>query len=151
MRNLPQEDRRSAAGPRRRRRGFGLTWWGEAWVTALEQRARLDPNRLPRGRSYARAGTVGELAVGPGEVRAAVQGRSDRLATAPQPKALAHPADEAAQGPAWGWVGPDEGRRRGRALGGADHLAQFGFVARAKRGRRPPVRRNTSASGPPWL
>jgi uncharacterized Zn finger protein len=77
MRNQPREDRRSAAGPRRRR-GFGLTWWGEAWVIALEQRARLDPNRLPRGRSYARGGTVGELAIGPGEVRAAVQGRRVR-------------------------------------------------------------------------
>jgi uncharacterized Zn finger protein len=78
MRSLPREDRRPAAGARRRRRGFGLTWWGEAWVTALEQRARLDPNRLPRGRSYARGGTVGELAIGPGEVRAAVQGRRVR-------------------------------------------------------------------------
>jgi uncharacterized Zn finger protein len=77
MRNQPREDRRSAAGPRRRR-GFGLTWWGEAWVTALEQRARLDPNRLPRGRGYARGGTVGELAIAPGEVRAAVQGRRVR-------------------------------------------------------------------------
>jgi uncharacterized Zn finger protein len=78
MTSMPREDRRRAAGPRRRRRGFGLTWWGEAWVTALEQRARLDPNRLPRGRSYARGGTVGELAIGPGEVRAAVQGRRVR-------------------------------------------------------------------------
>jgi uncharacterized Zn finger protein len=78
VRNLPQQDRRPASGPRRRRRGFGLTWWGEAWVTALEQRARLDPNRLPRGRSYARGGTVGELVIGPGEVRAAVQGRRAR-------------------------------------------------------------------------
>jgi uncharacterized Zn finger protein len=75
---MPREDRRPAARPRRRRRGFGLTWWGEAWVTALEQRARLDPNRLPRGRSYARGGTVGELAIGPGEVRAAVQGSRAR-------------------------------------------------------------------------
>jgi uncharacterized Zn finger protein len=78
MRNLPHADRRPAAGSRRRRRGFGLTWWGEAWVTALEERARLDPNRLPRGRSYARGGTVGELTIAPGEVRAAVQGRRVR-------------------------------------------------------------------------
>jgi uncharacterized Zn finger protein len=55
-----------------------MTWWGDAWVTALEQRARLDPNRLPRGRSYARGGTVGELAIAPGEVRATVQGRRVR-------------------------------------------------------------------------
>jgi len=76
--SLPPLDRRPAAGARRRRPGFGLTWWGEAWVTALEQRARLDPNRLPRGRSYARGGTVGELTIAPGEVRAAVQGRRVR-------------------------------------------------------------------------
>src|SRR4051794_8586878 len=37
---------------------------------------------------------------------AAVQGRADRLATAHQPKALAHPADQAAQGPAGRGVGP---------------------------------------------
>jgi uncharacterized Zn finger protein len=78
MRSLPPVDRRPDGGTRRRRRGFGLTWWGEAWVTALEQRARLDPNRLPRGRSYARGGTVGELTIAPGEVRAAVQGRRVR-------------------------------------------------------------------------
>ncbi len=51
------------------------TWWGRAWVDALEQRARLDPNRLPRGRDYARSGSVGELVLAPGEVRAQVQGR----------------------------------------------------------------------------
>jgi uncharacterized Zn finger protein len=78
MSSPPPADRRAAAGSRRRRRGFGLTWWGEAWVTALEERARLDPNRLPRGRSYARGGTVGELTIAPGEVRAAVQGRRVR-------------------------------------------------------------------------
>ncbi len=55
-------------------RRFGATWWGREWVDALEQRARLDPNRLPRGRSYARAGAVGELVVAPGQVTAPVQG-----------------------------------------------------------------------------
>ena len=54
---------------------FGRTWWGRAWVEALEQRARLDPNRLPRGRDYARSGAVGSLALAPGEARAQVQGR----------------------------------------------------------------------------
>jgi len=44
-------------------------------VEALEQRARLDPNRLPRGRDYARGGSVGKLVLAPGEVRAQVQGR----------------------------------------------------------------------------
>src|SRR5215207_8296776 len=80
--------------------------------------------------------------------REAVQGRPDRLATAPQPEPLAHPADEAVQRPARGWIGPGSGWRRGCALGRADRLAEFGFAAPAKRGRRPPVRRNVSAAGP---
>jgi uncharacterized Zn finger protein len=54
---------------------FGRTWWGRAWLEALEQRARLDPNRLPRGRGYARSGAVGELILAPGEARARVRGR----------------------------------------------------------------------------
>lgn len=56
------------------RRPFGSTWWGKAWLDALEHRARLDPNRLGRGRSYARRGSVLELTVDPGTVRARVQG-----------------------------------------------------------------------------
>ncbi|HVB41470.1 MAG TPA: SWIM zinc finger family protein [Streptosporangiaceae bacterium] len=51
------------------------TWWGQAWVDALEERARLDPNRLPRGRDYVISGAVGELALAPGEARAQVRGR----------------------------------------------------------------------------
>jgi uncharacterized Zn finger protein len=43
-------------------------------LEALEQRARLDPGRLSRGRSYARRGSVVELTVSPGEVEAVVQG-----------------------------------------------------------------------------
>ncbi len=53
----------------------GRTWWGRAWLDALEQRAKLDPNRLPRGRDYARTGAVGDLVLAPGEARARVQGR----------------------------------------------------------------------------
>ncbi|WP_329049693.1 SWIM zinc finger family protein [Amycolatopsis sp. NBC_01488] len=56
------------------RRNFGRTWWGRAWVDALEQRAKLDPNRLPRGRTYARKGTVSELHFGAGEMTARVRG-----------------------------------------------------------------------------
>ncbi len=54
---------------------FGRTWWGRAWLVALEQRARLDPDRLPRGRDYARSGAVGDLTLAPGEARARVRGR----------------------------------------------------------------------------
>src|SRR4051812_49460700 len=71
---------------------------------------------------------------------AAVQDRADRLATAPQPKTLADPMDEAAQGPARGRVSPLEGGGGRPALGGADPPARVGFAARAKKGRRPPGR-----------
>lgn len=53
---------------------FGATWWGKEWIKALEGRARLDPNRLPRGRTYARQSRVGELTVTPGVVTAGVSG-----------------------------------------------------------------------------
>lgn len=64
-------------GPGRSRAAdrFGLTWWGGAWVEALEQRAQLDPNRLPRGIACARSGNVGDLIIGPGDVQAQVAGR----------------------------------------------------------------------------
>jgi uncharacterized Zn finger protein len=56
-------------------REFGRTWWGRAWLEALEQRARLDPDRLPRGLEYARSGAVGDITFSPGEARARVRGR----------------------------------------------------------------------------
>jgi uncharacterized Zn finger protein len=66
-------------GPNRsRRRTFARTWWGGAWIDALEQRARLDPNRLPRGRTYARQDRVGALSIGPGFVEAPVRGSRPR-------------------------------------------------------------------------
>lgn len=65
---------RTTPGRPAKRRTFGATWWGQAWVDALEHRARLDPNRLPRGRTYARHSRVGVLTVSPGEVRTSVLG-----------------------------------------------------------------------------
>ena len=67
---LPGPSAPRAAG----RHPFGASWWGRAWVDSLEQRAQLDPNRLPRGRTYARSGAVGRLTLAPGEVVADVQG-----------------------------------------------------------------------------
>ncbi|GAB3418002.1 SWIM zinc finger family protein [Flindersiella endophytica] len=73
--NRDGEDHRppAARGPGSRR-SFGRTWWGRAWVEALEERAELESNRLSRGRGYARRGTVRELQVAPGVVLARVQG-----------------------------------------------------------------------------
>ncbi|MFP8883307.1 SWIM zinc finger family protein [Streptomyces mangrovi] len=67
----------SVPGPRRASgrggRAFAVTWWGRAWVAALEDSA-LDAARLSRGRTYARQGMVGPVAFAPGRVEAAVQG-----------------------------------------------------------------------------
>ncbi|MBX7068968.1 MAG: SWIM zinc finger family protein [Microthrixaceae bacterium] len=57
---------------------FASSWWGEAWVDALESSAKLDPNRLGRGRSYARKGSVVALMFDPGRVRARVLGNHGR-------------------------------------------------------------------------
>ncbi|WP_405863652.1 SWIM zinc finger family protein [Streptomyces sp. NBC_00005] len=63
--------------PARGGRAFAATWWGQAWVTALEG-STLDAGRLSRGRTYARKGMVGTAAVAPGQVKAAVQGTQPR-------------------------------------------------------------------------
>lgn len=58
----------------RGRRSFAESWWGNAWVEALEGKQRSADGRLARGRTYARAGHVGEITVTPGRVAARVQG-----------------------------------------------------------------------------
>ena len=57
---------------------FGLTWWGEQWIQALKRLGYAYANRLPRGRSYARAGRVTDLAIGSGEATAGVVGTRRR-------------------------------------------------------------------------
>ncbi|GGJ54716.1 hypothetical protein GCM10010121_076680 [Streptomyces brasiliensis] len=57
--------------------GFAETWWGNAWVDALEQGA-LDVKRLARGRGYAERGHVDAITVTPGLVLAYVQGSRPR-------------------------------------------------------------------------
>ncbi|WP_323056049.1 SWIM zinc finger family protein [Streptomyces sp. NEAU-W12] len=57
--------------------GFADTWWGDAWVTALEEGA-LDAARLVRGRRYAERGRVDAITVTPGLVLAYVQGSRPR-------------------------------------------------------------------------
>ncbi|MCT2594425.1 SWIM zinc finger family protein [Streptomyces sp. N2-109] len=56
---------------------FAESWWGGAWVRALEESA-LDPGRLSRGRTYARAGHVAAITVTPGRITAAVHGSRPR-------------------------------------------------------------------------
>jgi uncharacterized Zn finger protein len=49
------------------------TFWGEAWCDNLERYSDF-ANRLPRGRTYVRNGSVVDLQVGPGCVTALVSG-----------------------------------------------------------------------------
>ncbi|WP_069773890.1 SWIM zinc finger family protein [Streptomyces sp. LUP30] len=56
---------------------FAETWWGNAWVAALEEGA-LDVKRLARGRGYAEQGNVDAITVTPGLVLAYVQGSRPR-------------------------------------------------------------------------
>jgi uncharacterized Zn finger protein len=57
---------------RSRRGRIGRTWWSERWTGVLETIGLGD--RLHRGRSLARSGSVLSLAIAPGEVRAEVLG-----------------------------------------------------------------------------
>lgn len=65
---------------RTKRGGFGRTWWGKAFIDAVE--AMSEPGRLARGRSYARAGNVIDYRIDIGIVVAEVQGSQPRPFTA---------------------------------------------------------------------
>lgn len=56
---------------------LAVTWWGKAWNRNLEGYADYS-NRLPRGRSYARHGSVIDLRIEAGSVSALVQGSQSR-------------------------------------------------------------------------
>jgi uncharacterized Zn finger protein len=71
-------ERTFAALPPARGRGFARTWWGQAWLKALED-AALDSEQVKTGRRLARAGAVGAVSVRPGRITAVVQDR-DRTA-----------------------------------------------------------------------
>ncbi len=56
-------------------RKIARTFWGEAWCKHLEKFSDYD-NRLPRGRTYVRNGSVCHLAISKGKVEAIVSGSS---------------------------------------------------------------------------
>src|SRR2546427_4182813 len=56
-----------------RKRQLAATFWGQAWADNLARYADL-ANRLERGRTYLRNGSVLDLAIGPGRVEAYVAG-----------------------------------------------------------------------------
>ena len=70
-------------------RRIARTFWGVAWCENLERYSDF-ANRLPRGMSYARNGSVIDLAVSPGRVDALVAGRAlyeVKVAIEPLPRA----------------------------------------------------------------
>ncbi|MEU6377210.1 SWF or SNF family helicase [Streptomyces sp. NPDC046909] len=73
-----ENERTFAAFPPAHGKGFAQTWWGQAWLKALED-AALDSAQVKVGRRLARAGAVGAVSVRPGRITAVVQDR-DRTA-----------------------------------------------------------------------
>jgi uncharacterized Zn finger protein len=57
------------------RGAIAKSFWGKAWCQNLEHYSDYS-NRLPRGRTYLRNGSVIDLKIGPGEVSAQVMGSS---------------------------------------------------------------------------
>lgn len=56
-------------------RTIAKTFWGQAWCRHLESFSDFS-NRLPRGRSYVRNGSVMDLQISPGYIKAQVMGSS---------------------------------------------------------------------------
>ncbi len=56
---------------------IATTWWGKSWNVNLERYADYK-NRIGRGRSYVRHGTVLDLRIEPGKVTALVQGTASK-------------------------------------------------------------------------
>jgi uncharacterized Zn finger protein len=54
-------------------RTIAATFWGKAWCDNLESYSDFE-NRLPRGRTYVRNGSVVDLQIEPGKIRALVSG-----------------------------------------------------------------------------
>ncbi|EST20758.1 hypothetical protein [Streptomyces roseochromogenus] len=75
-------ERTFAVPPPARGRGFAQSWWGRAWLRALED-AALDGAAVKAGRRLARAGGVGAVTARPGRVTAVVR----------EPGGAAHRAD----------------------------------------------------------
>src|ERR1700720_992092 len=54
-------------------RKIAKSFWGQSWCTNLERYSDF-ANRLPRGRAYVRNGSVVDLQITPGAIRAWVSG-----------------------------------------------------------------------------
>ncbi|MEV6912671.1 SWIM zinc finger family protein [Amycolatopsis sp. NPDC051071] len=69
-----------AFGPQGGHGQFARSWWGRAWINAMEDTA-LDLRQLKQGRKYAAAGRVGTITVSPGRIAAVVDDQEGQYRT----------------------------------------------------------------------
>jgi uncharacterized Zn finger protein len=88
--NLAKKEKRTLAPVKLAGRKIASTFWGKAWCDNLEAYSDYS-NRLPRGRSYIRNGSVIDLQIERGKIKALVSGSSVYTVTidiATLPKAI---------------------------------------------------------------
>ncbi|MEV5893730.1 SWIM zinc finger family protein [Nonomuraea fuscirosea] len=64
--------------PQRAGARFATTWWGRAWVQAMEDTS-LDHGLLRKGRAYAKTGQLGPITVSPGRLAAVAESEYDTV------------------------------------------------------------------------
>src|SRR5271155_5601032 len=70
---LAKKERRELVPVKPEGRAIARSFWGHAWCENLERYSDF-ANRLPRGRTYLRNGSVIDLQIASGEVKALVSG-----------------------------------------------------------------------------
>ena len=70
---LAKKENREPCPIRIEGRKIAKTFWGEKWCANLERYSQIS-NRLPRGATYVRNGSVADLVIEPGQIRAIVGG-----------------------------------------------------------------------------
>ncbi|WP_327581772.1 SWIM zinc finger family protein [Nonomuraea sp. NBC_00507] len=68
----------TAFPPQRAGARFATTWWGRAWIKALEDTS-LDQGLLRKGRAYAKTGLLGPITVSPGRIAAVADSEYDTV------------------------------------------------------------------------
>ncbi|MEV0590341.1 SWIM zinc finger family protein [Nonomuraea cavernae] len=64
--------------PQRAGARFATSWWGRAWIKAMEDTS-LDQVLLRKGRAYAKTGQVGPITVSPGRIAAVTENDYDTV------------------------------------------------------------------------
>jgi uncharacterized Zn finger protein len=67
-----------AFAPQRAGARFATSWWGRAWIQAMEDTS-LDQVLLRKGRAYAKTGQIGPITVSPGRIAAVAESEYDTV------------------------------------------------------------------------